>query len=63
MILEYPQAAIPKDNIILNTIIVAVAVPSFPPQHSPMFGHFASSQTYKKAIYNQLYNFTPHNQK
>ena len=30
------------------SIIVAVAVPSFPPQHSPIFGHFASSHTVAK---------------
>jgi len=29
-------------------MIVAVAVPSFPPQHSPIFGHFASSHTVAK---------------
>lgn len=29
-----------------NTIIVAVAVPCLPPpQHSPIFGHLASSHT------------------
>lgn len=32
------------------TIMVAVAVPLAPPQHSPMFGHFASSQTYIKTF-------------
>lgn len=30
--------------------MVAVAVPFAPPQHSPMFGHFASSQTYIKSF-------------
>jgi hypothetical protein len=30
------------------SIIVAVAVPSFPPQHSLILGHFASSQTVAK---------------
>lgn len=35
-----------NDAVILLTIIVAVCVPcSPPPQHSPIFGHFASSQT------------------
>lgn len=29
------------------TMMVAVAVPLSPPQHSPMFGHFASSQTWQ----------------
>ena len=28
-----------------QTMIVAVAVPLSPPQHSPMLGHLASSQT------------------
>lgn len=35
--------------IFANTIMVAVAVSCFPPpQHSPIFGHLASSQTYQK---------------
>ena len=34
---------------IANTMMVAVAVSCFPPpQHSPIFGHLASSHTYSK---------------
>lgn len=34
--------------VFLFTIMVAVAVPFSPPQHSPTFGHRASSQTWKQ---------------
>lgn len=37
---EHPRVQVSPINI-----IVAVAVPSLPPQHSPIFGHLASSQT------------------
>ena len=34
-------------HYVIHTIIVAVAVPDSPPQHSPMLGHLASSHTCK----------------
>ena len=41
----------PRVHVSPITMIVAVAVPFLPPQHSPMFGHLASSHT--------LANFDP----
>jgi hypothetical protein len=38
----------PRVQVSPIIMIVAVAVPSLPPQHSPMFGHFASSHTVAK---------------
>ena len=35
----------PRVHVSPIIIIVAVAVPFLPPQHSPMLGHLASSQT------------------
>ena len=35
----------PRVHVSPNSIIVAVAVPWPPPQHSPILGHWASSHT------------------
>lgn len=42
------QNAQPLVHVSPMIMIVAVAVPFFPPQHSPIFGHFASTQTVER---------------
>ena len=62
LVLQNLQARVQVSPI---SMIVAVAIPSLPPQHSPMFGHLASShtvaslssRTYTLTIYKYINSF------